>query len=512
MGSHATLAGRLGLFAFGIFVSTGMCGKAVWGQYSLPSPPPADLKAGYDSMTIEQAQEWLGILAGPVFEGRGTGQPGYAKAAHWVAGKLAEFGLEPIGNNGTYFQMLPMKRRMPLLKECFISGPNGLKIDAVGNIGFEQYSDDQELTGPVVFINFTGPNTELPQGTQLRDKVVFYFADASASRSAAMRIARLRPLGAIRVIKDNPKSITQLVREGVPNRTAGISGTIKVDAAKVLIRGLGGKPRWINPADKPGVAIYQPVRFELEDLNQPQEITIRMRYREEQAAVPNVVAWLEGSDPNLKNEYVVLGSHLDHLGIRGGQVYPGADDNGSGSTAVLSIAKAFSMNPVRPKRSVLFIWFAAEEIGLVGSKHYCDNPTKPLEDMICMFNIDMVGRNEETKDETSEENEGSIHLVGSQKGETDIHDIVLKANESVGFRFELDEEDVWNRSDQINFYQKGVPVSFLFGGFHPDYHRPSDKVGDINFKKLVSAARLYYLAVNLASDHGPFEMKYQSRR
>ena len=509
MVSQVKLANRLGLFAFGIFVSMGLCCTSVWGQYSPPSPPPADLKTGYDSMTIEQAQEWLGILAGPKFEGRGTGQPGYAKAAHWVAGKLAEFGLEPIGNNGTYFQMLPMKRRMPILEECFISGPEGLKIDAVGNMGFERYSDAQELTGPVVFINFSGPNTGLPQGTQLRDKIVFYSADAAASRSAAMQIARQRPLGAIRVINDEPKSITQLVREGVPNRVTGISGTIKNAAAKSLIRGLGGKPRWINPADEPGVAIYQPE--ETKD-GAPQEITIRMRFREEQAAVPNVVAWLEGSDPDLKNEYVVLGSHLDHLGIRGGQVYPGADDNGSGSTAVLSIAKAFALNPVRPKRSVLFIWFAAEEIGLVGSKHYCDNPTKPLEDMICMFNIDMVGRNEETKDETSEENEGSIHLVGSQKGETDIHDIVLKANESVGFRFELDEEDVWNRSDQINFYQKGVPVSFLFGGFHPDYHRPSDEVEDINFKKLVSAAKLYYLAVNLASDHGPFEMKSQSRK
>ena len=127
--------------------------------------------------------------------------------------------------------------------------------------------------------------------------------------------------------------------------------------------------------------------------------------------------------------------------------------------------------------------------------------------MTCMFNIDMVGRNEETKDETSEENEGSIHLVGSQKGETDIHDVVLEANKYVGFRFELDQEDVWNRSDQINFFKKGVPVSFLFGGFHPDYHRPSDFVSEINFKKLVSAAKLYYVAVNLASDHGRFQMK-----
>ena len=224
MVSHGSLAGRLGWFAFGIFLSTGMCCSSVWGQYSPPSPPPADLKPGYDSMTIEQAQEWLGILAGPKFEGRGTGQPGYAKAAHWVAGKLAEFGLEPIGNNGTYFQMLPMKRRMPILEECFISGPEGLKIDAFGNMGFERYSDAQELTGPVVFINFTGSDTRLPKGTELRDKLVFYVADAAASRSAAMQIARQRASGAIRVIKEEPKSITQLVRQGVPNRVTGISG------------------------------------------------------------------------------------------------------------------------------------------------------------------------------------------------------------------------------------------------------------------------------------------------
>jgi Zn-dependent M28 family amino/carboxypeptidase len=220
---------------------------------------------------------------------------------------------------------------------------------------------------------------------------------------------------------------------------------------------------------------------------------------------------LEGSDPKLKNEYIVIGSHLDHLGIRGGQVYPGADDNGSGSTAVLSIAKAMAMNAERPKRSVLFIWFAAEEIGLVGSRHYCKNPTKPVEDMICMFNIDMVGRNEETKDETSEENEGHIHLVGSQKGETDLHKLIFEANKSVGFEFEFDEEQrVFSRSDQINFYRLGVPVAFLFGGFHPDYHQPSDQHAKINFKKIAAAAKLYYLAIHLASEHGRFKLKTES--
>ena len=481
-------------------------------QYSPPALPPQELLAGFESITIEQSKQWLNVLAGPRFEGRGTGQPGYTKAAHWVAGKLAEFGLEPIGDNGTYFQMLPMQRRLPLIEECFVQGPDGLKIEAKGNLGFERFTDQQETTGEVVFLNFRGSNPRIAGDISLRDKIVFYVADKKATQYAPVQIAKKRPLAAIRLIPGQPNSISQLVREGRRQRSTSVSGTINVNAAKELVKGLGGEVSWLEQPAKDGIMIHD--KFASRE-NQPpvaKSVTLRMRYRQELAAVPNVVAWLEGSDPELKHEYVVLGSHLDHLGIRGGQVYPGADDNGSGSTAVLNIAKAFTVNPVRPKRSVLFIWFAAEEIGLVGSKHYCDNPTKPLKNMLCMFNIDMVGRNEQNDNESSSENEGSIHLVGSQKGDTDIHDLVLQANKHIGFRFELDEEDVWNRSDQINFFQEGVPVSFLFGGFHPDYHQPSDRVAEINFGKLVAAAKLYYLAVNLASDHGPFQMKTDPKK
>ncbi len=468
---------------------------STFGQYSPVTPPPKDLATGFNAINIDQSKEWLGVLAGPRFEGRGTGQPGYTKAAHWVAGKVAEFGLEPIGDNGTYFQMLPMKRRLPLIDECFIAGSD-FEISGKDQMGFERYTDQQETTGEVVFLNLRG-NAKLAPELDLRDKIVIYTTDEVAARNSPRELARKRPAAAMRVITGKPNSISQLIREGRRSRSTSVSGTITRQAAEKLAKGLGGNASWMDlpKADSATVNATQ------------QDATLRMRFREEQAAVPNVVAWLEGSDPELKHEYVVIGSHLDHLGIRGGQVYPGADDNGSGSTAVLNIAKAFSQNKIRPKRSVLFIWFAAEEIGLVGSKHYCDNPTKPLKNMICMFNIDMVGRNEETPDETSEENEGSIHIVGSKKGDTDIHSIVQKANAHVGFRFELDEEGVWNRSDQINFYNEGVPVAFLFGGFHPDYHQPSDRIGDINFKKLVSAAKLYYMAINYASDHGRFKMK-----
>ena len=127
--------------------------------------------------------------------------------------------------------------------------------------------------------------------------------------------------------------------------------------------------------------------------------------------VPNVVALLPGGDPTLRHEFVVLGAHLDHLGVGSGTTFYGADDNGSGSTAVLNIAGALVANPVKPKRSVLLTWFAAEELGLLGSEYYCNNPALPHANMACMLNVDMVGRNEASIKETAEENEGSIHSV-----------------------------------------------------------------------------------------------------
>jgi Zn-dependent M28 family amino/carboxypeptidase len=233
-----------------------------------------------------------------------------------------------------------------------------------------------------------------------------------------------------------------------------------------------------------------------------------MKLREQPAGAPNVLGWLEGSDPELKHEYVVIGAHLDHLGVSGDQLFPGADDNGSGSIAILSIAKAMAANPIKPKRSVLFIWFTAEEVGLLGSRYYTENPMVPLENMTCMFNIDMVGRNEDQgAGDADADNEGHIHLVGSQRGETALHDLILTANQHLGFEFELDMESVWNRSDQVNFYNKGVPVAFMFGGFHPDYHQPSDKPAQINYLKIQSGARLFYLAVHAAANHGRFPMQ-----
>ncbi len=467
----------------------------VRAQFQGSMEPPSEFKTGYDAITDEHAQEWLSILAGPGFEGRGSGQVGYTKAAHWVAGKNAEFGLEPMGDGGTYFQMLPMSRLFVEPTQSRLTGPNDLSILFEKAIGLERFTNVPEVSGGVVFVSLAGEVPKLDDSVSLRDKVVFYTADEKAQGRAQMLLARQRPLATFRIVDAQPKSGSQIQREGGRQRAASLSGTISIAAATTILTSFKGDSSWIRQVegDKADVHFVDG------------EVKLELRYREEPAAVPNVLAWQPGSDPELRNEYIVIGAHLDHLGLQNGTLFPGADDNGSGSTALLSIARAISANPIKPKRSILFMWFAGEEIGLVGSAHYVDHPLLPLDKMVCMLNVDMVGRNEEKDGETASENETSIHLVGSKKGNPDLHDVIIKANQYVNFAFEYDEEGVFGRSDQFNFFKTGTSVAFLFGGFHPDYHRPSDQVSKINFHKIASAAKLFYLTAHFASEHGAFK-------
>jgi hypothetical protein len=467
--------------------------RLVQAQYGEVSPPPTDLQVGFDTISAQQAEEWLSLLAGPQFEGRGTGQVGYMKAAHWIAGKLAEFGLEPAGDGDTYFQMMPITIRLPQIDACRILGPEGLVIEGPGVLGFERYTDQGEIRGKAAFLSFVGPEPKLPEELDLREAIVFYSADAAAAPSVPRLLARLRPAATMRLIDSAPISAPQTLFPGRRSRSTSASGTILRTEGQRLATAMGAPEGWDQ---------------ETKIFTTDAEVTLRLQLREQPAGTPNVLGWLEGSDPELKHEYVVIGAHLDHLGISGDQLFPGADDNGSGSVAVLSIARAMAANPVKPKRSVLFMWFTAEEVGLLGSRYYTDNPLKPLENMTCMLNIDMVGRNEDQgPGDADADNEGHIHLVGSQRGETALHDLILEANKHIGFEFELDMESVWNRSDQVNFYNKGVPVAFMFGGFHPDYHQPSDTPDRINYLKIQSAARLYYLSLHAAANHGRFPMK-----
>ena len=212
----------------------------------------------------------------------------------------------------------------------------------------------------------------------------------------------------------------------------------------------------------------------------------------------NVVAVVPGTDPEVANQYITVGAHLDHVGKRGDLVMNGADDNASGSVAVLEVAEAVAMAP--PCRPVIFILYAAEEIGLYGSRHFADNPPVPIGEVMVNINLDMVGRTGRRLEET-----GGIFVIGSTRLCMELHDEVVAANERVGLPldFSLDENDPQNyfgRSDHYNFHRHGVPTVFFSSGEHADFHQPSDDADRIEYAKLQRVSRLVYELVMALGD------------
>jgi hypothetical protein len=211
----------------------------------------------------------------------------------------------------------------------------------------------------------------------------------------------------------------------------------------------------------------------------------------------NVVGVLEGSDPALRNEVIVISAHHDHDGPAGnvGAMFPGADDNGSGTVGVVALAHAFAKSGVRPKRSILFAVFAAEERGLLGAYHYVSHPLFPLAGTKAVINFDMIGRNEEKSTQTdglieiAADTSNEMNLVGSYYS-PEYTAAVERASKQTGLKlnYKWDEEaalNVFFRSDQYPFVLRGIPAMWWFTGFHPDYHQTTDTVERINFTKMV---------------------------
>ncbi|MGO1242600.1 MAG: M28 family metallopeptidase [Sphingobacterium sp.] len=213
---------------------------------------------------------------------------------------------------------------------------------------------------------------------------------------------------------------------------------------------------------------------------------------------PNVLGLLPGTD--LKDEIVIISGHYDHDGILpDGTIFPGADDNGSGTVGVLELAKVFSQakkDGKGPRRSILFVGFAAEEKGLLGSQFYSENPVFPLENTVTCLNLDMIGR---IDDKHLEGNHNYIHVIGSDKLSSELYAINRQANDSYT-KMELDymyddPKDpmrIYYRSDQYNLAKHKIPVIFYFSGLHPHYHTPEDTVDKINFSMMVKRAKLVF--------------------
>ena len=223
----------------------------------------------------------------------------------------------------------------------------------------------------------------------------------------------------------------------------------------------------------------------------------------------NVMAFLEGSDPELKDEVVVITSHYDHIGISlpdstGDRINNGADDDGSGTVAVLSAASAFAKaaeQGVRPRRSILFMHVSGEEKGLLGSRFYSDHPVFPVENHIANINADMIGRSDEAH--LSQGVTDYFYLIGGPIISSGLDSLVTVANEKtanliIDYAYnDLDDPNqFYRRSDHWNFGRLGIPFSFFFTGVHEDYHQPSDEADKINYPKLTAITQVLFGAAN----------------
>tara|TARA_B100001758_G_C18415546_1_gene619265 strand:+ start:5708 stop:6688 length:981 start_codon:yes stop_codon:yes gene_type:complete len=225
----------------------------------------------------------------------------------------------------------------------------------------------------------------------------------------------------------------------------------------------------------------------------------------ENVETENVVAIIPGNEK--PNEYIILSAHLDHVGKENGKIYNGADDDGSGTVAILEIAEAFQNSVINgdgPKRSIVFLHVTGEEKGLLGSKFYTENPLYPLKNTVANLNIDMIGRLDPKR---VDKDPNYIYLIGSDRLSQELHDISEKMNSEYTnlkidytFNDKNDPNRFYFRSDHYNFAKKGIPIIFYFNGTHEDYHKPTDTPDKINYPLLSKRTKLiFYTAWKLAN-------------
>jgi hypothetical protein len=448
---------------------------------------------------------WVQDLADPAMEGRGAGRPGADRAAAYLADQFRRIGLRPLGDGGTYLQ------RFSVLTRVRLGADNALELTGAGApprafaVGPEflpfTFSDDGDVTGEVVFAGFgiSAPPVGYDDyaGLDVRGKIVLVMTGEPHESD---------PQGPFR--RAEHFHYTELRHKILNAREHGatgvvvVEGPLRADDAPRAIRGT--TPPWgivaVSARRAVADAMLAPtgtslarLHAEIERQGAPHSralgISTRLRVTlvRERGETANVLGLLPGADPALRDDAVVLGAHYDHLG-RGGPtsldpghaeaIHPGADDNASGTAAILALAEAFTRSG-GARRSLVFAAFSAEELGLLGSTHYARQPPVPLERTVTMLNFDMVGRMRE----------GRLYVMGVDSG-AGLRALVEQAAAGLDIQLVL-RGDAVGPSDHTAFYTRERPVLMFFTGTHGDYHRPTDtpdKVDTDGLRKVVAVA------------------------
>lgn len=489
---------------------------AVLGACASGGPSAAAAGAALPTRIEPDAEELrrdLFAFAADSFRGRETGTPDADRAAAFLVRRLQSMGLEPAGDSG-YYQRVPLRRSRTTLKEATVTSPDGKRSLALGrDIAFLTALGPGALTrltadGDVVFASYGLTDAAMGRndwdGLDVKGKVVVIAGTIPPGLDSAKKRQLENPqmlfgrIGA--AIGRQPAGIVLLLPDSVFQLAAGqFSGnqvelalkpvaatarTFPMVAVARLTSSNGLLPSdWPN-ADK--ARALAGTRF---------SASIDVASREFNGY--NVVGIVRGSDPAFNRTYVAYGAHYDHIGIQpavnGDSIANGADDDGSGTVTLLSIARAWMQGP-RPKRSALFVWHIGEEKGLLGSQLFTERPTVPLDSIVAQLNADMIGRN----------GDDSLYVVGpaaAPKGQSSVLGAVVDSvNAALPRKFTFDREwdtpthpeQIYYRSDHYNYAKKGIPIVFLTTGLHKEYHQVSDEPQLINYPKMARIGGLMY--------------------
>jgi hypothetical protein len=506
------------------------------------APVPADLAPGYETIREDALRADLTFLASDALQGRMSLAAGDETAIQWIASEFAKAGLQPAAG-GSYLQPVPLIEYRPDRTKNFVALIRDGKEsqwkfpEVLGG-----YRQDIDRTAEVVFAGFgiTAPELGYDDyaGIDARGKIVLVFdhepqeSDANSvfngtgnTRYATTRVKVLNAQahGAVGVLivaepnRKHPSNQERVARIGgsavratpLPSQALADdelhipAATVADAAAKEILATAGAAPSDLQSAIDRDLT---PHSRALPDTR----ATIHFRNTSVTTGTSyNVVGLLEGSEAELKSETILISGHHDHDGMSGGEIWHGADDNGSGSVGVVALAHAFASNAKAksgraPKRSILFVVFAAEERGLLGAFYLAAHPLRPLGTTRAMINFDMIGRNEAPSNQTEglleipADTTNRLNLIGALYS-PDYKRTVAEQNKHVGLVLDdrFDHESALNvffRSDQFPFVLKNIPAFWWFTGFHPDYHHTTDTADKINYGKMAKILRLAYLS------------------
>jgi peptidase M28-like protein len=434
----------------------------------------------------------IGIIAADSMMGRDTPSRGLDLTAQYVADQFQKFGLKPGGDSG-WLQRYPItRRRLDLARSQVVFQAGGRK-DIARFTSAARYDGgpvpEKPVNGTPLLVGGR-QTTESADRIAVRDKVVLYVPPAGIETAAAQQVLRVlylaRPKALVILSDADSTAFVAAIPRQAPERTVVGAATDRPVVIQVWEGAVAGAFSAAG-ADLPAArAARVPIARELPDLTVGIEMKDSLT---SSLSAPNTVGILEGSDPRLKDEYLVYSAHMDHIGITPGQpdsINNGADDDASGTVGVIELAEAFSRPGARPKRSIIFLTVSGEEKGLWGSKYFSEHPPVPIGQIVADINIDMVGRNWPD----------TIVAIGKEHSDLGATlNRVNAAHRELGMTAIDDrwpEERFYFRSDHYNFARRGVPILFFFNGVHEDYHEVTDSPEKINSEKEARILRLLF--------------------